>query len=117
MPNDEFVLRPRANAVLLLIGRFPDLRRQLNEDLSQDEPYYAYGVFSQQIRQRQEDSEFFSAACRFLTELADRRESHIEDILLAAVFEEIAEDRRLSDRMRSCLGPAAKALLEKVLNG
>lgn len=100
-----------SEAVLLLLDRFPELG---NESLSDDEPYYAYGLLGSEIQARKNNPVFIEVVCKFVTELANSRDPLLKDILITCVLERIAEDPELASTIKARLDGATKVLLENV---
>lgn len=113
----HFVVKPpvtSAEAVSLLLEKFPCLSDSGGEELSPNEPYYAYERLAEQVALRHNDPAFLKGACDFFQILAESRDRLLTDLLVVGLFEPIAENAALASKVKECLGPVAKEILQTV---
>lgn len=103
-------------AVTLLVDRFPEVLARVDspQDAFTASPYMAYGLFAQEIVEKNEDDAFLKKASGFINELAESRDSLLEEVLVVSVLERIAEDVYLADKMKAQLGDKARSLMTRV---
>jgi hypothetical protein len=103
-------------AVALLVDRFPEVLARVDspQDAFTASPYMAYGLFAQEIIEKEEDNTFLKKASGFINELAESRDSLLEEVLVVSVLERIAEDVSLTDRVKVQLRDKARSLLKRV---
>jgi hypothetical protein len=104
-----------AEAVTLIIERFPILRQRVDDlDDLFEMPYVTYGLLASELLENPEDEVLFGLAAQFVDELANSGDDLLEELLVLDILEGIAQDRDLANKFRTKITPKAVSLLENV---
>ena len=103
-------------AVTLLVNRFPEVlaRVESPQDAFTASPYLAYSLLAQEIIEKKEDDHFLNNVSSFINELAEDGDALLEEVLVVSIFERVAEDESLADKLKVKLREKAKILMKRV---
>lgn len=104
-----------ADAVALLIERFPTLRERVDhpDDLF-EMPHVTYGLLATEVLENSDNEVLLSSVAQFVDELANCGNNLLEELLVIDVLEGIAQDSDLTTKLKAKITPKAVSLLEPV---
>jgi hypothetical protein len=114
----DFVIVPTkapAEAVTLLLDRFPELREFICSDqYCFSEPTRVYDSFAMEVLKRADDHDFLQSVIQFINELAESNDPLLREVLVICVLEGIASDPDIAQGISGALTQPARALLREV---
>jgi len=104
-----------AEAVDLLLDSFPQLlENESRQDLLETGAYYAYERLGDRFRESSTNLEFLEKVGAFVNRLEESHDTLLRNLLTLSLLENIAQDHRASDLLKSKLNLPARAVLEEV---
>jgi hypothetical protein len=104
-----------AEAIDLLLETFPQLvENESRQDLLETGADYAYERLGDRFRKNSTDPKFLERMAAFVNRLEESRDRFLLELLVVSLLENIAQDRRASDLLKTKLSASARTILEEV---
>ncbi len=114
----NFVIVPRMTsreAVSFLLDRFPAMRDRICPDEEDfDLATCVYDSFATEVVRRVDDHQVFTAAIRFIDEIAESKDPTLRNVLEVCILEGIAADPDVARRVSGAVRENARRLLRDV---
>ena len=104
-----------ADAVTLLINRFPAVRERVDQpDDLFEMPHVTYGLLATDVLENSNDEVLLDRVAKFIDELANSGDELLEELLVIDVLEGIAQQPNVASRLKMRITPRAASLFERV---
>ena len=98
-----------------LLRSAPDLLGVLkSDDLEPHDPYHSYERFAEQVLLRKSETALIGRVVKFVDELAESRDSLLQDLLAVTVLESFAQDQEFADLLHYNVNERARKTLREV---